>query len=466
MNPPKSKRSIQPQKMQRRVFLRGAFAGLGVSVGLPVFDMMLNNNGDALAQGGTLPIRFGVFYWGGGISVPYWTPPTTGTTWTSESLSPFDGIKPYVTVLTGFRHSYSSPGHIPARGIALSSSHDLTVCQGSCVGTYRGQNMPEPSLDALVVESWKGQAKFDLVAIGISRLGPYSSNSSWNRGGTTYNRHEPSPAALYNRLFSAGVPNRPMPIIETTTAFEKSMLDAVIGDANTLKLKLGSSDKLRLESHLEGLRSLEARLQLREKMPALSLAACSQPGAPPSKNFGDGSTHEEKEAKSQLMSELLASALACDLTRVFSYEWSATQSQAYYWEVGSNEEQHEFNHREPQTANYAKTITFTMKNFAYLAQKLKEKPEGGGNVLDRTLIFGTSEHGTAGFHDWNNHPLLLVGKAGGKIKSGIHHRDLNGLAPQVMLTAVRAVGVDVPKLGQAGGTGIRVATTTVSAIEA
>jgi hypothetical protein len=95
-----------------------------------------------------------------------------------------------------------------------------------------------------------------------------------------------------------------------------------------------------------------------------------------------------------------------------------------------------------------------MSNFAMLARKLKELPEAGCNVLDRTLIFGTSEHATAGAHDWTDHPFVLVGGAGGAIKAGMHYRHpepSNVDGPKVLLTAVRAVGVDLAELGQPGG---------------
>ena len=87
---------------------------------------------------------------------------------------------------------------------------------------------------------------------------------------------------------------------------------------------------------------------------------------------------------------MLATALACDQTRVFSYEFSACQSQTYYWEVGVNQEHHQLTHDKPAGPEMQKIVKFIMKNFAYLARALKAMPEPGGDVLDRTLILGTS----------------------------------------------------------------------------
>lgn len=459
-------RTVKLPPLSRRTLLRGALRGTGVVLGLPLLDAMLDGNGDALAAGGPLPMRFGVYYWGGGIVHSTWNPSQTGTGWTlPDSLTPFMDVRPYVTMVTGTNHRGSSPGHIPARGVALSSSHDLTVCQGDCVGSYRSQNMPEPTIDQIVMDAWKGQTLFDGLQIGICRKGPYASNTSWKRGGTTYNRHEPSPQRLWDRVFGGGaVGTGAMGAMATSTAYDKSMLDAVAADLTALGPRLGKSDQLRMQQHLDGVRSLEQRIQDRQRL-AMGMKPCAKPDRPMRADFGDGGTHEDKEPKSQIMSDLLATAIACDLTRVFSYEFSAGQSQAYYWEVGVNQEHHQLNHDKPQGPEMQAITKFIMKNLAYLAGKLKALPEGTGNVLDRTLILGTSEHSIAGYHDWKDFPFILVGKAGGAIKAGLHYKDPNPNnvnAPRVLLTAIRAVGVNVPQIGQAtGGEGSRVATDPI-----
>jgi hypothetical protein len=236
------------------------------------------------------------------------------------------------------------------------------------------------------------------------------------------------------------------------------MLDAVMADASTLEKRLGHADRIRVEQHLEGLRAIERRLQ------QIDGGSCTLPDRPVLTDFGDGGSNEQKEAKSQLHSQLLAVALACDLTRVFSFEWSATQSEAVYWEVGSSKEHHKLNHDAPTGAEHQAVIRFIMQNFAYLAEQLAAQPVAGGNLLDHTVIFGTSEHATAGSHNYSDHPLIYVG---GRLQAGKHHRmeGSNNDAPKGLLTAVRAAGVDAPQIGQQGQQD-RVATETFTEIEA
>ena len=64
--------------LSRRTLLRGATAGVGAAVGLPILEAMLNGNGDALAAGAPLPKRFGEFFWGNGVVIKSWYPAATG----------------------------------------------------------------------------------------------------------------------------------------------------------------------------------------------------------------------------------------------------------------------------------------------------------------------------------------------------------------------------------------------------
>ncbi len=455
-------------RLTRRTFLRGTYGAGAVCIGLPLLDAMLGPHGDALAGGQAMPQRFGIWYWGGGIVHSAWVPKGTGMEWeTPYSLLPFDDLKDYVTLVTGTNHTNSSPGHIPARGIVLSNSHDPdTSVEG--VGTWRGQNHPEPSADAIVADAFSGQSPFSSVEIGICRTGPYKSNSSWQAGGTTYNRHETVPSALFERLFSdpAQLPNPDYSVLGTSRTLSSSMLDVVMEDVQALSEKVGATDRMRLEQHMEGLFEIEQRLQDFE-------LACEPPTPPIDVDYRDGSTEEEKEAKASVMSDLLATALACDLTRVFSYEWSATQSTTHYWEKGIFQEHHEYNHDNPAGQGMMDITQFIMENFAGLARRLAELPEGAGNVLDNTLIVGTSEHAVSGAHNYTDHPFVMVGKAGGRIKAGQHWRhpspDSNSDCPKAMLTAIRAVGVPLETYGQAGGPGgvaDRIVSESISELEA
>ncbi|NIR34939.1 MAG: hypothetical protein GWN73_02635, partial [Actinobacteria bacterium] len=73
-----------------------------------------------------------------------------------------------------------------------------------------------------------------------------------------------------------------------------------------------------------------------------------------------------------------------------------------------------------------------------------------------------------GSHNYTDHPYILVGGAGGGIRRGMHFRHpsagSNSDSPRCLLTAVRAVGVDIPQLGQESSDGRRVATEPFSEV--
>ena len=69
----------------RRSLMRGLLGGAGICVGIPLLDQFLNDNGTAFAQkagGGKLPVRFGTYFWGLGLT----DTPAGGTRWVPKKL--------------------------------------------------------------------------------------------------------------------------------------------------------------------------------------------------------------------------------------------------------------------------------------------------------------------------------------------------------------------------------------------
>ena len=96
---------LKKLKFSRRHALRGMVGGIGVSLSLPVLEIMCNNSGTAFAQGAPLPTTFGIFFWGNGIHPgSLWTPSGTGdgNAWQlPPNLQDFANLKDYMTLVTG-----------------------------------------------------------------------------------------------------------------------------------------------------------------------------------------------------------------------------------------------------------------------------------------------------------------------------------------------------------------------------
>jgi hypothetical protein len=75
--PPRAR--LMSKHFTRRRFLRGALAaGAAITVGLPLLEVFLNEHGDALASGAPLPLRFGTWFWGCGMTPQRWNPEKEG----------------------------------------------------------------------------------------------------------------------------------------------------------------------------------------------------------------------------------------------------------------------------------------------------------------------------------------------------------------------------------------------------
>ena len=56
----------------------------------------------------------------------------------------------------------------------------------------------------------------------------------------------------------------------------------------------------------------------------------------------------------------------------------------------------------------------------YFLEKLKNTPDGDGNLLDNTLIIYGSPMGNSNVHNHKRCPLFLAGHAGGTLKGNVH----------------------------------------------
>lgn len=434
--------------LDRRALLRGLLRGAAVSVALPPLEAMLGVNGDALADGTALPTRFGVWFFGNGVRLEKWVPGNTGAGWTpSEELAPLAAHRDAISVVSGMDIKTASHAHHSGMAGILTGRkyHQLGTTRDTIVSTFAG-----PSVDQVAADWFDGQTPFRSIEVGVTRFRGTDEGSTFqhlsHNGPNNPNPSEYDPAALYRRLF--GTPADPQ-----LDLARQSVLDAVTGQAARLKRRLGAADKLRLDQHLESIRTLEQRL-------AADVGACGaveEPAVPAETNG-----LEPIEEKNQLMSELLAVALACDLTRAFSVQWSTAGSGVVLWQIGATGSLHGINHNEaPPAPTVHASVVFTMENLAVFLDTLAATPEGDGSLLDRCSILCTTELADGWTHSNEDFPILVAGGGGGRLRGGVHYRSNSAEnTSKAVLTALWGAGVDVPSFGADEG----IATTGVSAL--
>src|SRR5882672_1409183 len=196
--------------ISRRTVLRGMLVGgVAVSVPLPRLICMLNDNGTAYAAGGALPVRLGTWFFGNGIIPSRWVPAKTGVgaNWDlSEELSPLQGVKPYISVVTGL--TIIGPDISPHKAMPVQA---LTGAQTG------GGTVQLPSLDQAAAAITNTSTLYPKgIHVGMSGAGG-TMNISWS-GPNAPNPPNMSPANLFQSLLKyastgTGMPMAPDPAL-------------------------------------------------------------------------------------------------------------------------------------------------------------------------------------------------------------------------------------------------------------
>jgi hypothetical protein len=464
---------VSGSKISRRTVLRGLAGGVGIGVALPPLEAMFDGNGTAYADGAAIPKRLGIFFWGDGVKPDRWVPPTTGAAWTSSpALMPLEaaGVKDYVNVVSGTRITSGDERGHHAGTVGILSGAPL-VSQPANGAPYRS-TFSKPSIDQLAAGIIGATSRYKSLEVGVSTRVNGNEGTSLHylshSGPDAPNPPEYDPSKLYDRIFGTGFTPpgaTATPVVDATLAYRKSALDVVLGDLGRVRARVGAADRARLDKHADAIRSIENRLMVSASAtPVPASASCKLPMKP--NPFADMAGKEQLEPNTQAMSDLLAIALACNQTRVFSMMFTGSVAGTVFWEVGLTGGHHQLTHDEPgvQPGVQASTV-FTMQMFAILLSSLKAVPEGAGNVLDNCAILASTDTSDGRYHNIRDYPILVAGKGGGYFKyPGVHYRSPTGdeSTSTSLLSVLRAAGTNLNQVGAAGG----LATTSCSGIEA
>jgi Protein of unknown function (DUF1552) len=455
---------MRTRPMHRRTILRGMFRGTAIACGLPTLEAMLNTSGTAYAQAGAggsaLPQRLGIFFFGNGVRLKLWNPAATGPGWAlSPALEPLAPVKDYLNVVSGMDPKIpASQGHHTGE-VGILSGHPL-LSQPKGGAAFRS-TFTAPSIDQVVAAETGKLTRFKSLELGISRRVNTREGTTLqyisHNGPDSANPPSYDPAMVFDRLFGADfkppMSTTAMPgataggPLEQTARLRRSVLDAVARDIDSLKLRVGAADRRRLDQHFEHVRGIERRLQSDPVMGGGPSAGCAAPARPGA--IADTPQGEQLEPVMTAMSDLLALALACDQTRAFSVMFSGSTATTVFWQVGVSRGHHQLSHDEAgDQPQIQATTVFTMKMFGILLARIKATPEGPGNLLDNCAILASSDCAEGKSHSNKDYPILIAGRAGGKLKSpGVHHRAPGENSNQVLLTLLRAVGLQRASFG-------------------
>jgi len=430
--------------LPRRTMLRGALATGGAAmIGLPLLEAMMNSHGTALADGQPFPIRFVTWFFGNGIYPNRFYPAGTGPTWNvSEELTPLMAHKDYISVFQGFNNK--SPQKITHHeGMAVFNGYafvqppnDPTYQPGTFYSKAGG-----PTVDQVVADALMGETVIPSIQVGVlkklSIMDSGTTMHSLSHRATNQPLYpEYNPVNVYNSVFASFTPpddpNKPVRL---------AALSAVREDIKAVKLKLGTADIARLDAHLEGISNLEAKINA---LPPI----CMKPGVPTETNVDVGGV-EPATNVNLVMSDLIAYAFACDITRVASVMVIGGAAEAVLPGISG------VHHNNSHAANepYHTGIVYLMTRLAdFLTKMQMADGQTGKTLLDNSTIFVSSDCSTGWDHSVNNQPMLVCGGGGGNlVHPGIYMQGAGRNAMDVTLAAAQSVVPSITTLG-AGAT--------------
>ena len=394
------------KSLSRRTVLRG----MGATVALPFLDAMRPAWGGPSRLAAQAPVRLGFVYHPVGMIMDRWTPATEGTgfefTPTMKALEPF---RDQLTILSGLAQVQGQalgdgPGdHARETGTWLTGVHPKrTEGPVNC-----GISADQIAAKELGKETQLASLELTLESAGMvgncdsGYSCAYTNTVSW-RDATTPLPMEPSPRALFERLFGDGQSTDPAARMNTLEE-QRSLLDYVAGSIDRMESKLGVADRRKLSGYLESIRDVERRIQKAEEQNAtMKLPVMERPSSVPD-NF---------EEYAKLMIDLQILAYQTDMTRVITFMFGRGGSNRPYPLIGVPDGHHSITHHlgdKVKIANVAKIDAYLVQVFAYYLDKLKSTPDGDGNLLDHSIIVYGSSLSDANLHLHHDLPIALVG---------------------------------------------------------
>lgn len=398
--------------IDRRTFIRG----MGVTCMLPFFEGMAMTSLSKFAKP-VSPKRLCILYFPNGVGLPpkesiyyknwSWFPIGEGSDYKlTKSLSPLSPYRSDMSIMGGLSHPFS-------RNVLGHMAGDSFLTGGDLRGEYKNSI----SLDQVAAEKLSHYTRFPSLTLSTdggvgykSRTSTLSFNSSGKPIPSEHRQRE-----IFERYFS---PNGGTPTHQRRKSIQQGMkiVDLVLEDSKTLKNRLGSNDKAKLDEYLTSLDQVEKQLTRNEKWLDV-----------PMKEFDaslinldvDPTAAPEDYVRS--MMDLMILGFQTDATRVISYLMAREDGMGFgdnFPKIALGLQGHHTISHDKATGHWedwGRLDRWYAKQFAYFINKMKNTKDIHGSLLDNTLILYGSACSTT--HNARNYPLILAGGS----KMGVNH---------------------------------------------
>ena len=376
---------------------------------------------------------------GWGVTDDFWYPDikTPGPDYAlPPGLAPLARHKADFTIVQGLWNKYSNEGH-------WGSTMWLT---GANRYAQPGQNFHNSvSADQIAASQLGLHTRFASLQFnygekeGDSGHGPGLS-MAWDVRGKPVGGQN-GPLAAYHRLFSAD--NTPIEKQRALLAEKRSVLDAVLDNAQSLQKGLSTSDQQKLDEYFAGIRDIETRLAKDEQW-----IGVPQPKATLTEPKQPVSGRDEIA----LMYDIIVAALQTDSTRVITYRQPvASLLTSLDIKVNPHDMSHYHGSQNEKLDASQRRDLAQSELFAGFLDRIKAASEPEGTTLfdHTTVVFGSNIRTG---HELTNCPTVIAGRGAG-VKLG-HNFVVPKNTPlcNTWLTLLKGSGVDVDRHGDSTGT--------------
>ncbi|MFD2255962.1 DUF1552 domain-containing protein [Luteolibacter algae] len=420
----------------RRAFLKG----LATTLALPSMQSL----GASTAKAAP-PTRVAFVYIPNGVNGAEWYP--DGTQNISKSLRSLGGLRDHYSVLRHLDHDKAKANGDGAGDHARANATFLTGCQAR--KTAGSDIRLGESVDQIIARQIGYQTRVPSLELstdlsrntGICDSGyscAYVYNLSW-RNHNTPMPAENNPRMVFEKLFGSGNIKQDM----TRRAAQKSILDFVSSDAKRLQNRLDAADKAKLDQYMTALREVESRIENAEKFQIKTPDAERPTGIPP--------TYKEHI---RMMYEMMLLGFQTDTTRVASFLLAHDGSGRAFPDLGISSGHHDLSHHKGDAGNLekiAKIDSFYIEQFAWFLERLKQTPDGEGNLLDNSMILYGGGIADGNRHSHDDLPLLLAGHGGNLRQGRVIHAEAGTPMTNLYLSLVDRMGARADRVGDSNG---------------
>jgi hypothetical protein len=359
-----------------------------------------------------------------GVVQDAWSPRTTTgplPVGMSPELGPLDAIRNEVVTVDRVDNIVR---HLATGNNAVDGHYFPGRTYATCVLPRADGSGGGPSIDFVAGQRLRANAAMaESIVLSANSGNCTNTDSFWGANGTAPNVLNlcGGPAEAIQKLFT-NVTTTPPPtptLRDRLIARRASILDDALQDYTSVRARVSTRDRARLDQHLQFIRDAEVRYGTASMaMPGQGCHPLDASAVPAIVNdYSYSSAHDDVGVP--VMVEAMVQAITCDVARSFAFEFMSDVP-TFDWLfpngspfLGAN--WHAQIHDTADLtaaplANLQRTYQFFAQSFTLLVQRLAAITDvDGARLLDNTLVLWVSDLGYGPTHSTFNYPVVFAG---------------------------------------------------------